>query len=62
MNDSAERTLNVAKTTLVTFSLTADLATFVNRAITSYFLLISTAQHKERDLLVKTLGCSLLER
>jgi hypothetical protein len=37
----AERTLSVAKTTLVTFSLTADLATLVKRAITSYFLIIS---------------------
>jgi hypothetical protein len=45
-NVLARHTLSVAKTTLVTFSLTADLATLVNRAITSYFLFISTLDRR----------------
>jgi hypothetical protein len=59
-----EPTLNVARMTLVTFSLTADLATLVKRAITSYFLHVSLNSDTiaRWNSLVESLGGNGLER
>lgn len=55
-------TLKVATTTRVTFSLTADFATLVSSAMTSYFLMISACNESRKShSLVHTLRGGLLE-